>query len=390
MKTAFLLGAGASKDAGLPLADDLTGKVLNDESGILQRWDNPPYQPGGLKSTSQGMAQSILPFLRWIKVQVECADTSDNHVANYEDLAYMAAQIRDHLLGEYDNPTVHPLIQKALCEVWPLLPGKLQPRCELKRIAEETAKYITHATCCAVHGVGCNLDYLRFLIEVPPQCNEGALNIFSLNNDTLVEQFLLMKRKPFIDGFSPALPAEEGQWEPSLFEESAAAETIRLFKLHGSINWFRWRRPPKSRRDKFIRTDPENGSGGQKRRTDCRSTPEGSPEILVGVFNKMLHYLSALYLPLHYHFYRELETTDALIVYGYSFGDKGINQRIVDWMEGKVNRKMVVVGPHAKERGKKARPAIGMTWEQWRKSGKLVPCSYKVGYLNWRVVWKAL
>ncbi|MEK7678278.1 MAG: hypothetical protein AAB676_20805 [Verrucomicrobiota bacterium] len=74
MKTAFLLGAGASKGAGLPLADKFAGKVLNDEFGILESKKNPPYQPTDLKSTNLSVAQSILPFLRWIKVQLECAN----------------------------------------------------------------------------------------------------------------------------------------------------------------------------------------------------------------------------------------------------------------------------------------------------------------------------
>ena len=265
MKTAFLLGAGASKDAGLPLADELTGKVLKNEFGILDSAKNRPYQPLDLKSTSQTVAQGILPFLRWIKVQVECAGTSDNHVPNYEDFAYVAVQIRDHLRGEFDNPAVHPLIQRALSELWPLLPGELHSCLEeLREIADATVKYISAVTRQAVSHWGGNLDYFQFLIEVPPRYNEGALNIFTLNNDVLVEQFLLKSGKSFIDGFDPPLPAAEGRWKPALFEQSAGADTARLFKLHGSINWLRCRRPAKSRRDKFLRIGPHDPCAGVK------------------------------------------------------------------------------------------------------------------------------
>ena len=110
----------------------------------------------------------------------------------------------------------------------------------------------------------------------------------------------------------------------------------------------------------------------------------------MGKFNKMLHYTSPLYLPLHYWFYRELETTDALIVCGYSFGDKGINQRVVHWMNSKPRWKMVVISPDAKDGWKKARRAIGMNWERWRKVGKLIPREFKMESANWRAVWKAL
>ena len=382
MKTAFLLGAGASKDAGLPLADELTGKVLNDEFGRLDSAKNPPY-----------VTQGILPFLRWIKVQVECAGTSDNYVPNYEDFAYFAVQIRDHLRGEFDNPAVHPLIQRALSELWPLLLGDLHPCLEqLREIADATVKYISAVTRQAVSHDGGNLDYFRFLVEVPPRCNEGALNIFTLNNDVLVEQFLSKSGKSFIDGFEPPFPAAEGRWKPALFEQSAGADTIRLFKLHGSINWFRCRRPPKSRRDKFLRIGPHDPCAGVKPGIGALEVPDGGPELLVGTFNKMLYYTSPLYLPLHYWFYRELETTDALIVCGYSFGDKGINQRIVHWMDSKPRRKMVVVSPEAKDVWKKARRVIQMNWERWRKRkvGKLIPRAFKMESANWRAVWNAL
>lgn len=161
MKTAFLLGAGASKGAGLPLADELTGKVLDDQFDILKSGTNLPDQ--------RGTTQSILPFLRWIKVQVGCAGTSDNSVPNYEDFAYMAAQVQDHLLGEYDNPAIHPLIQKALSEVWPLLPGNSEPRLELREIAGETVRYISKVVVQAVSNHATDLSYFRFLTEVPPQ-----------------------------------------------------------------------------------------------------------------------------------------------------------------------------------------------------------------------------
>lgn len=391
MNTAFLLGAGASKDAGLPLADELTGKVLNGEFGRLDRANNPPDQPLDPKSTNRTVAQVILAFLRWIKVQIECAGTSDNHLPNYEDFAYVAVQIRDHLLGEFDNPAVHPLIQKALSELWPFLPRDLDPCLEqLRKIADATVKHISAVTRQAVsHGEG-DLEYFRFLVKVPPWCNEGALNIFTLNNDVLVEQFLSTSKKSLIDGFDPPLPAAEGRWKPALFEQSAGADTIRLFKLHGSINWLRCRRPAKSRRDKFLRIGPHDPCAGVKPGIDPSEVPDGDSELLVGKFNKMLHYTSPLYLPLHYWFYRELERTDALIVCGYSFGDKGINQRIVDWMDSKPRRKMVVVSPDAKDGRKKARPAIGMRWEKWRQVGKLIPHESKVKSAKWRAVWNAL
>lgn len=384
MKTAFLLGAGASKGAGLPLADDLTGKVLNDEFDILKSGNNPPDQ--------QSTSQSILPFLRWIKVQVGCAGTSDSSVLNYEDFAYMAAQVRDHLLREYDNPAVHPLIQKALSEVWPLLSGSFEPRRELREIADKTVRYISNVVVQAVTNHATDFNYFHFLTKVPPQCNEGTLNIFSLNNDTLVEQFLLMNGKRFIDGFDPALSAEGGQWKPMLFEESAEADMIRLFKVHGSINWFRYRPDGENCRDEFRRIRVGNAALQEYLKLPLANRPADLPEILLGTFNKMLQYTGVLYLPLHYWFYRELETMDALVVCGYSFGEKGINQRIVNWLDGKQHRKMAIIDACTEEElWKKARKVMCLGRERWLGNKQLALfLKNKLECVNWNDVWRRI
>ena len=52
----------------------------------------------------------------------------------------------------------------------------------------------------------------------------------SLNYDTVVEQFCKSQRIPCADGFS-----QGGEWQPDLYYRADSG--IRLWKLHGSVNW---------------------------------------------------------------------------------------------------------------------------------------------------------
>ena len=54
--------------------------------------------------------------------------------------------------------------------------------------------------------------------------------------------------------------------------------------------------------------------------------------ILIGTHNKMSDYIKDLYLELYYRFYRNLNYHNILITVGYDFNDRGINQKIFNWL----------------------------------------------------------
>jgi hypothetical protein len=113
------------------------------------------------------------------------------------------------------------------------------------------------------------------------------------------------------------------------------------------------------------------------------------PVLLIGTFNKMLRYTSAFFLPLHSAFCRELERTDRLIVCGYSFGDKGINQHIVNWLHGKRHRRMTVVNAcDEKKLWEGARGAICNHRNEWNRNKQLVLfLKKKLRCVDWDEVW---
>ena len=69
------------------------------------------------------------------------------------------------------------------------------------------------------------LDQLRgFALDYAP------LDVFSVNYDTVVEQFCVLNRLQMTDGF-------ESRWQPESFDSNTSG--VRLYKLHGSITWYK-------------------------------------------------------------------------------------------------------------------------------------------------------
>jgi len=402
MKTAFLLGAGASKDAApdFPLAADLTSNVLKDGFGLLTQFENSPFQPEAFKST---VGQNILPFLGWMKEQVDDAFATDGRTANYEDLAYMAEQIHDHLIRNFENPAIEPLIQKVPLEIRFLPQATTGERADqLELLSQMTVEYVRGVVSRSLSRWPTELEHLRFLIEFP---NASVLNIFTLNNDTLVEQFLLKEGKDFIDGFEPSIGTMDfaegiasetpamARWNPASLEQDAGLGVIRLFKLHGSINWFRYRPNPEIARDEFHRVGLRQEGLRKFMKLPPANRPDlNLPELLVGTFNKLLRYTSSLYHPLHYGFRRELQSTDRLIVCGYSVGDKGINEQIASWLDGEPHRRVAIVDACTEEvLWKNARGLILMGRERWTPNKQLVLClGEKLKCVDWNVVWREI
>lgn len=64
---------------------------------------------------------------------------------------------------------------------------------------------------------------------------DEPLDVFTLNNDLLMEWLLDQWRLPYADGFTPHGRMDREHW--SCFQQDNLR--LRLYKLHGSINWYR-------------------------------------------------------------------------------------------------------------------------------------------------------
>ena len=108
----FLLGAGISIPAKLPKTSELTQKILSGV-GVVRHTDGIYYlseEPSSYFLTDEYVPR-IRTFLKRLKKEVD-SYYKNSREANYEDIYYLAAQIRDSELGEYDNPALNALISE--------------------------------------------------------------------------------------------------------------------------------------------------------------------------------------------------------------------------------------------------------------------------------------
>ncbi len=137
------------------------------------------------------------------------------------------------------------------------------------------------------------------------------IEIFTVNYDMLIEAALERERVPYFDGFV-------GGYQPFFHVETLrrielapAAGWVRLWKIHGSVNW------------KKLVID------GTTRIT--RGAPSDSGEMILPSFEKYDESRQQPYLAFIDRLQRFLEQEDALLVtQGFSFGDDHINSVIFE------------------------------------------------------------
>ena len=376
MRIAFLLGSGVSIPAGMPSTRCITERVLSGQG--FKRYTNETYDFGDLEYPD-GFVRRVLSFLNSLKDEI-ARYYQNKRPTNYEDLYYMATQIYDSISGEHDNPAVQPLIDKILPEMRPLLVGKeneSKKKWKFHELAEETRNYIHDVVWHLLEKEPSCLDRLGCIEDACQDRRLSNVDIFTVNHDTVLEQYLSQNGIRFTDGFGEPVDMDKVRyWNPDLFERKPPR--VRLFKLHGSVNWFRLR--PDSG-DQFIesiiRVPP---LGRMQQPVDDR------PMLLIGTFNKMLQYTSGVYIVLHCQFYRSLRRTQNLIVCGYGFGDKGINTRIVEWICSSSDHKIIVIHPEPERLKSTARGAIRYKWEGLKKQNRLTIIPKRIEKTNWQEI----
>src|SRR6266568_7013052 len=187
----FLLGAGASKDAGLPLMADLT-------TGFL------PWLTGQKRPDDH-----LLRQLFEAAVRVVYRGTSP---PNIELVLQLLGDINSFKVGAHAQTVVG---WKAPFDAPPDL---------VTSLSGLIREYIRETLSRAPASSG---DYLSGLLDFRA---EQTVDVFTLNYDRLVESMAARSERRFTSGFGEA-------WDPSLFE--LENWDLRLYKLHGSVDWYR-------------------------------------------------------------------------------------------------------------------------------------------------------
>ncbi len=196
-RLAFLLGAGCSKNAGLPLMPKLTEEVLKHKKIGEQ-------------------TKKLLDTVCGLFSGAKCA-TIEDYMSEIVDLLSIAERrtqrgATQSKVSVGDQERGLPELQAALSEIKQAISST---------IGDKEVDVTTHQ------------QFVR-AIHVSLQAGKPGRDIdyFVLNYDTLIEDALGLEQVAYFDGFTGAAT---GWWEPSTFRTDGNA--TRVFKVHGSIDW---------------------------------------------------------------------------------------------------------------------------------------------------------
>ena len=400
MSLAILLGAGASIDSGMASTRAITDFLFSDNRA-LQNSDGS-YSFG---ADPQRIAQAFPNDYIWkIKILLGALKTKIDlyhapRPAHYEDIFYAVDQLASDYDGDFDNPSIRPMTRQMETEIGEIFPRGLitipysdawtdehrvstigldsMPRAvhEARRYIKDAVTYLLAKTLTTDQ-----LDPYQWIVDAIVE--HPSLPIFTLNHDTLMEQVLRGRNMSFVDGFAPNGNGMSN-WNPAVFDTQP--NLPRLLKLHGSINWH-YATASVTRRQSIISVQDY-----ELARTQWDFGHADQRQFLAGVHNKLAAYTNPPYEDLRYQFYRTLKTATALVACGYSFGDKGVNTSIANWLENEGGRKLIIIDPNCEAMlGRSARSAISGKAQSWQERGKLRTIDRRMKELTWSVVTEAL
>lgn len=200
---AFLIGAGCSKSAGIPLTGELTALVL--ESNDLD------------VATKEILSAVAQPF-------------DGKPSANIED--YLSELIDLLAIAERRE------LRKASPQTVTLQEVHYSSE-TLRRAVDQIKKCIATVIDCEIDSESKIRTHRNFVKAVHRPLRPGksmsnqAVDYLVLNYDTLLETALALERISFADGLDGGVTA---WWNPATFDREDLA--ARVLKLHGSINWY--------------------------------------------------------------------------------------------------------------------------------------------------------
>lgn len=196
-RLAFLLGAGCSKKAGLPLMLELTKEVLEHDkySEETKKLLDAVHKlfAGAHDATIEDYMSEIVDFLSIAERRTQRGATLSK------------VSVVDQELSSVE-------LQDALDEI---------KQAVLFSIDDKEVDVTTHQ------------QFVRAIHSSLQAGKAGrGVDYFVLNYDTLIEDALGLERVVYFDGF---IGAATGWWEPGTFKTDGKA--ARVFKIHGSIDW---------------------------------------------------------------------------------------------------------------------------------------------------------
>ncbi len=342
----ILVGSGISLTAGMPGVDVLTNKILdvsNLEKKILIELTY--YQPTDEK-LKKSQIFKFLNYLRDIilehKDRGRLATESFSNFCNYEEIFNMISFMKEDLEYNFEHPFLYSIYEqikqkkyfKTDIEFNTDNDQGISGLSQLSSLIKLTVRYFYLILNSEFNVPFKDLSYLNFFSEYY-RINE-SYEIFTLNNDLVLEEYFTHRRINFFNGFFYDDTIKSKIFCPKeLYKDYLG---IKLVKLHGSINWVRGR-------NRFNNSDCLCYSNDYS--FDYIEVQD-EKNFLIGTNSKMLEYSGRFYyIDLYNKFYNSLRNNNNLIVSGYGFADRGINITILNWFYSDLkNNKIVIIDPN--------------------------------------------
>jgi hypothetical protein len=276
----FLLGAGASVDAGMPTVAQLTKEL----KARLPK----------LRDVNGRCRDEFVQIFDLIKIYDTSVDT------NYErffEWIYLLIKAQTEPFRNLIKINVDTSLVEAMADLTLVIGGEIA---RLLASRKTEPNYLTR--------IG---DFL------PPQ---GRLKVFTLNYDCCLEDACHNAGIDLTTGFDPSTK----KWNPSLFQRKSKG--INLYKLHGSLRWF-GTRDMNLANDQFqhdlvlMELEP-----GALQYLPSNIDVTQRPELVLGPGSKVQP--DDPFLTLLYEFQRSLHQAKVCVIIGYSHRDDHINKML--------------------------------------------------------------
>lgn len=313
--TVFLLGAGASYEAGCLVSQRMLGNLHQSIIDIPQ--DHILY--GEYKNAFLELYQFIRPSLSYQSElrNIKSGSTDNLYTPNIEDYILIIRKIinKDYiipepLVGSWSERLMRLEIKNAnLFEIY------------LNFIYEKVIEWITPTDDYAAAQL-----VLKPLVELLQSTNdeEYHINLFGLNYDLVFEKvFNKASEFPVNTGFN-----SDGIWSEDAFNTDEAK--INYSKIHGSMDWFLSEDDTHALKDHAIAFNPMNPE-------------ELKPHIILG-FEYKLFSVDPFFTLLQ-QFIKKLKASKLLVVIGYSFFDNYLNNIIIRHLNSNENCRLLIVDP---------------------------------------------
>ncbi len=370
-KILLFFGSGISYLSGLPNTDEITNHIMRNK---WHEHTDQNFYPGEHPSELYRKTDITKRIQKFLSILKEFSDPyfrqRRGNEANYEDLFYLCNQIYDNESMEIDNPLLVPFLYQLHnklvgLDIYTKIPPK-NKKIDIKYLSERSISLIQNVVwnLLSTQENPKGLDLILKIID-----NFNFIKIATLNHDLLVERILDIHSINYCDGFGKP-KGEIRYFEPDLYDKE---EKVKLFKLHGSLNWYRFREEINNRTiDRYgMALKPDHwhlkDSNGH-----FVNTIDGTPLFLTGSYNKMLDYNFGIFKIIHNKFDNMLPNINTIIMSGYGWNDRGINGRLFQWLGSSFKNKIILLHENPEDLKRYSRSALWHKYDGLVKEKRLI------------------